>query len=285
MNSCSASRRRRHHRRRPGVAEVAFDADVLAERRPAAEPHREVEHVERGLAGDRLGLQHPQRRVRRGRRPARRSRRRRASLAASALVLHRARRAGGRRAGRPAIWSRCSKRARRHVPDRLARCAASIRPEAARRVEDLEHRQHDAERDVEPGAVVAERERDAGTATLDARPPGSTRCRAARARRTARPTFSPAASPGTSHSVAPAAAVDRPARPHVGVGLAGRGHPALAGVEHDLVAVGRRRAERRPEVAARPGLGERQRRQVLAGGDRPTDVVGAVLPRSPRSRE
>ena len=69
----------------------------------------------------------------------------------------------------------------------------------------------------------------------------------------------------------------RPARPDVAVGLAGRGHPALAGVQADAVVVGGcRGADRRPEVAARAGLGERQRGQVVAGGDGLADVPRAV---------
>ena len=72
------------------------------------------------------------------------------------------------------------------------------------------------------------------------------------------------ASPGTSHSVIGPSAASGPARPDVAVGLAGRGDPALLRVEaHAASAVARVAVlERRPEVAARAGLGERQRRQV-----------------------
>ena len=74
---------------------------------------------------------------------------------------------------------------------------------------------------------------------------------------------------GTSHSVIGPSRGQRPAAPHVAVGLTGRRDPALLGVQAH-VAVGRRGgAQRRPEVAARAGFGKRQRAQVPPGGDRP----------------
>ena len=63
--------------------------------------------------------------------------------------------------------------------------------------------------------------------------------------------------------------------------MRGRSDPGLLGIEPDTGPSASARRELRPEVAARPLLGERDRRQVLAGGDR-AKRIGLAAPRPRR---
>ena len=262
---------RRHHRRRPGRrgsdARCRRPCGTPRRRRPAS---RASSTVERGLAGRRPWTAASAAARRPGPSPARRSRRRRASTAASAAVLHARRRAGGRRAGR-----RASGRGARTGPSVTWPIAFGDRgvhqPEAARRVEDLEHRQHRRRARCRGRRRRRRAAPSTGTRTPTAthrargvapqpeaverrRRPSARRCRRARAtawRRRPRPT--------------------RPARPHVGVGLAGRRHPALRASSTTSSPSTRRGAERRPELAARA----RSRRTPASTGARRRRSPGA----------
>ncbi len=64
----------------------------------------------------------------------------------------------------------------------------------------------------------------------------------------------------------------------VGVGEVGRGHPRLGGAGDEAVTLGDELRDRRPELRARALLRERQRRQVLAGGDLPQQSVAVAEP-------
>src|SRR5262245_3901034 len=55
--------RRPHDERRAGVAEDSLDPHLLAKRRAAAHPHRQVGDLRRRLAGRGLALEHAQRGV------------------------------------------------------------------------------------------------------------------------------------------------------------------------------------------------------------------------------
>ncbi len=279
MKSCRASTVGAITAEAPRVAEVTLDADVPAEGRPAADLHGEVEDVERSGAGDGLGLQHPQRRVGA---PAHERDDGVADERAGRVgpVLH-----GGHVLADHGLLgeglAEVLQPGRGHVADGLGD-AGVHHPEAARGVEDLEHGEHDAESQVDPGAVVTEagrgrhahtgRPHRAGRVAAQAEPVERRRHLEARRIRRHEPQR------GAFGAIA------RPARPHVGVGLAGRRHPALAGVEDDVVAVGGRRPEGRPELAARAGLRESQGCQVAAGGDRRRARRPVRTARSRRSR-
>ena len=133
--------------------------------------------------------------------------------------------------------------------------------DAEGRAQDQEPGQHLGQGEVEPGAVGAEHRRR----RLDHDPSpvtGAERLPRRPSRRTPPAPAGRPASDGTSHSVIGAVGGQRPARPDVAVGLAGGGDPALAGVEADRPSPLGGGAQRRPEVAARPDLGERQRGEV-----------------------
>ena len=265
---------RRHHRRGASVAEVALDTDVLAERGAAADPHREVEHLERGARRRRPSTAASAAARRPGRSPSAAIASSTSAAAASARFFIAA--TCWRVTGWSASdWSRCSNRAERDVRDRLGDRGVH-QPEAARRVQDLEHRQHDAERDVEPAAVVAEsgaipasgrRSAATGLEALPRRPSPSN----------GPPPSGPAVSEGTSHSEAPAS-------PSAGWLVQTYESASPAEVTQLLAASSTTSS---PSMVAVPNGAQKWLREPVsekasvdrcdAGGDRPADVVRAEL--------
>ena len=249
--------------------------------RNAAPPPTRIARSSTAMAvspATRLGLQHPQRAHRRVRWRARRRRRRRA---------WRPRRPGsscGPRAARTtgwsaSVWSRCSSRAvvtwamalamrGVHQPEAGTRRSGPGTPAARRRARCRGRRRR---RRGGPPTGMRAPWRGTGLDALPRRPSPSNGRGDLDARGVARDQPQRGALGGRS----------RAARPHVRVGLARRGHPALARVEHDLVAVGggRRRA------GPRTGCASRSRRRPASRGAEPAaiaapHVVGPVLPRS-----
>ena len=235
------------------------------------------------LAGDRLGLQHPQRRVGPAGRRARRPHRRPAST---------------RHRRGPCIAATCWRDdglvgerlvevlepGRGDVADHLGDRGVH-QPEAARRVQDLEHGQHDAERDVEPGPVVAERaptpgrRRPTPCTGLEALPRRPSPSNGA-------PTFKPVGVGGHQpqrrarrrrSSAGWSTRTSRPRRPR---------SPSSSIASSTTSS---------PSAVAVPSGAQNWLRDPVSenasvdrcrpDGDRPADVVGAVRPRSPRRRE
>ena len=284
MKSSSASVVGRHDARGAGIAEAPLDAQLLAERRAAAHLHRQVGHRQRRLGRRGLDLQHAQHRVG----ALRLERGQRVEQAARACVSvssrMRAKSSRGPSAARPATWSRCARR----VAVRCAAVSAATRLHQAQAeggAQHLERRQHQRQRDVEPGAVR--------------RPACAVGGHAARRRRDRRRAVA-----AQAQAVEAAGLAAGPARvaPAPATASSGRVAPPAAGSTRrscrpapaevtQLFCASRRTwpsvrgggAERRPEVAARARLGERQRAQVAAGGDRLAHVARRRAPRAPRT--
>ncbi len=235
-------------------------------------------HGERGLAGHGLGLQHPQRRVG----PARAQR-------DDGVVDERGGGVGLRFFIAGDVLARDGLLGEGLVevlePGRVAWAidlpiAASIRPRLHEALSIWNIGRHDAEGDVEAGAVVAEPRRDRHAARS-----ATDRARGVAAQPQAVERRGHLQAGGVGGHQPERGAVGRSddgsARPDVGVGLAGRGDPALRRVEDDLVAV-----ERRGRAAPRSGCASPVSENASVERCSPAamaraHVVGAVLPRSP----
>ena len=211
---------RRHHPGGAGVAEAALDAELLAERGAAAQLHREV--------GDRRPPTRPPPPSPRARAASRRRDRCRARRAcrrgtrASRSTSMRSRREVDARGSAAARASGRGARGGSRAGDaRVSAMTASMSPSENAALSTRNHGSTTCEREVEAGAVVAEHARR-GRRARRRRAPGSTRCRAARGRRSRRPTVRPAVSRGHRPQRHRAVGGERRARPHVAVGVAGR---------------------------------------------------------------